>query len=170
MFAVAAACFGTQAGAVAAGAPPQEAASDAAFVALVLGVLGVLIGFSLAIAAVGLVNSLSLSVLQRRREIGLLRALGLDRRQVRIMVLVESLQLTIAGGLVGLVLGIVYGWAAALTALSSDHHIGGYFLPTIPVALVVIVLAAAAVLAVVASLAPTRRATAVSPVTALAVD
>ena len=47
-----------------------------------LGVLGVLIGFSIAIAAVGLVNSLSLSVLQRRREIGLLRAVGLDRRQV----------------------------------------------------------------------------------------
>ena len=132
MFSVASACFNTQAGAVAAGAPPAEAASDASFVTLVLGVLGVLIGFSLAIAAVGLVNSLSLSVLQRRREIGLLRALGLDRRQVRIMVLVESLQLTIAGGVVGLVLGIFYGWAAALTALSSDHHIGGYFLPTIP--------------------------------------
>ena len=74
--------------------------------------LGVLIGFSLAIAAVGLVNSLSLTVLQRRREIGLLRALGLDRRQVRAMVLVESLQLTITGGIVGLVLGVVYGWAA----------------------------------------------------------
>ena len=66
MFSVAAACFNTQAGAVAASAPPQEAASDASFVTLVLGVLGVLIGFSLAIAAVGLVNSLSLSVLQRK--------------------------------------------------------------------------------------------------------
>ena len=170
MFAVAAACFNTQAGAVAASAPPQEAASDASFVTLVLGVLGVLIGFSLAIAAVGLVNSLSLSVLQRRREIGLLRALGLDRGQVRVMVLVESLQLTITGGIVGLVLGVVYGWAAALTALSSDHHIGGYFLPTIPAPLVVAVLLSAAVLAVVASLAPTRRATRVSPVTALAVE
>lgn len=170
MFAVASACFNTQAGAVAASAPPQEAASDNAFVALVLGVLGVLIGFSIAIAAVGLVNSLSLSVLQRRREIGLLRALGLDRRQVRVMVLIESLQLTITGGAVGLVLGVVYGWAAALTALSSDHHIGGYFPPTIPLQLVVAVIAAAAVLAVVASLAPTRRATAVSPVSALAVE
>ncbi|MCU1473270.1 ABC transporter permease [Amnibacterium sp.] len=170
MFAVAAACFNTEAGAVAASAPPQEAASDNNFVALVLGILGVLIGFSLAIAAVGLVNSLSLSVLQRRREIGLLRALGLDRRQIRVMVLVESLQLTIAGGAVGLVLGVVYGWAAALTALSSDHHIGGYFLPTIPLVLVVVVLVAAAVLAVLASLVPARRATAVSPVTALAVE
>ena len=86
------------------------------------------------------------------------------------MVLVESLQLTITGGVVGLVLGVVYGWAAALTALSSDHHIGGYFLPTIPAPLVVAVLVSAAVLAVVASLAPTRRATRVSPVTALAVE
>jgi putative ABC transport system permease protein len=170
MFSVASACFNTEAGAVAAGASPAEAASDAAFVSLVLGVLGVLIGFSLAIAAVGLVNSLSLSVLQRRKEIGLLRALGLDRRQVRVMVLVESLQLTITGSVVGLVLGVLYGWAAALTALSSDHHIGGYFLPTIPVSLVLLVVAASAVLAVVASLAPTRRATMVSPVVALAIE
>jgi putative ABC transport system permease protein len=68
------------------------------------------------------------------------------------------------------VLGVLYGWAAALTALSSDHHIGGYFLPTVPVPLVAIILVAAAFLAVVASVAPTRRATAVSPVTALAVE
>lgn len=170
MFAVAAACFGTQAGAVAATAGPEEAASDAAFVTLVLGVLGVLIGFSLAIAAVGLVNSLSLSVLQRRREIGLLRAIGLDRTQVRLMVLFESLQITFAGSACGLVLGVLYGWAAALTALSSDHHIGGYFLPTIPLPLVLAVVIASAVLAVIASLAPTRRANAVPPVAALAVD
>ncbi|GAA2750613.1 ABC transporter permease [Amnibacterium kyonggiense] len=170
MFAVAAACFSTEAGAVAATAGPQEAASDAAFVTLVLGVLGVLIGFSLAIAAVGLVNSLSLSVLQRRREIGLLRAIGLERRQVRLMVLFESLQITLTGSACGLVLGVLYGWAAALTALSSDHHIGGYFLPTVPLPLVVAVVVSSALLAVVASLAPTRRATAVPPVAALAVD
>ena len=170
MFAVAAACFGTQAGAVAATAGPQEAASDAAFVTLVLGVLGVLIGFSLAIAAVGLVNSLSLSVLQRRREIGLLRAVGMNRGQVRLMVLFESLQLTLAGSVCGIVLGVLYGWAAALTALSSDHHIGGYFLPTIPLPLVLSVVGLSAALAVLASLAPTRRANAVSPVAALAVE
>jgi putative ABC transport system permease protein len=170
MFAVAAACFGTQAGAVAATAGPQEAASDAAFVTLVLGVLGVLIGFSLAIAAVGLVNSLSLSVLQRRREIGLLRAVGMNRGQVRLMVLFESLQLTLAGSVCGIVLGVLYGWAAALTALSSDHHIGGYFLPTIPLPVVLSVVGLSAVLAVLASLAPTRRANAVSPVAALAVE
>ena len=170
MFSVAAACFGTQAGAVAATAGPAEAASDASFVTLVLGVLGVLIGFSLAIAAVGLVNSLSLSVLQRRREIGLLRAVGLNRSQVRGMVLLESLQLTLAGGISGLVLGVLYGWAAALAALSSDHHIGGYFLPTVPLPLVIGVLIAGALLAVVASLVPTRRANSVSPVVALAVE
>ncbi|MGN6446269.1 FtsX-like permease family protein [Amnibacterium sp.] len=170
MFSVAAACFGTQAGAVAATAGPQAAASDTAFVTLVLGVLGVLIGFSLAIAAVGLVNSLSLSVLQRRREIGLLRAVGLDRSRVRTMVLLESLQLTLTGAVCGLVLGVLYGWAAALTALSSDGHIGGYFPPTVPVQLVVGVVVASGVLAVVASVVPTRRANAVSPVVALAVE
>ena len=170
MFAVAAATFATQAGAVAASAGPDEAASDQTFVTLILGVLDVLIGFSLVIAAVGLVNSLTLGVLQRRREIGLLRAMGLTRRQVSAMVLVESGQLTLTGGLSGIVLGVLYGWAASVTALSSDHHIGGYFLPTVPAALIGIVVAAAAALAVLASLLPARRALSMSPVEALAVD
>ncbi len=135
-----------------------------------LGVLGVLIGFSLAIAAVGLVNSLSLGVLQRRREIGLLRAVGLDRGGVRRMVLVESAQLSLTGGIAGIVLGVVYGWAASLTALASDHHIGGYFLPTVPPALPFSVVIGAGILAVAASLIPARRALRPTPVEALAFE
>ena len=60
--------------------------------------------------------------------------------------------------------------AAALAALSSDHHIGGWFLPTIPLPLVVAVVGLSAALAVIASLVPTRRANGVSPVVALAID
>ncbi|RFA11771.1 hypothetical protein B7R22_17870 [Subtercola boreus] len=140
------------------------------FLGLVLGVIGILIGFSLAISAVGLINALSLSVLQRRREIGLLRALGLTRTQVRWMIFSESIQLTITGVICGLVLGTIYGWAGALTALSSDHHVGGYFWLSFPVWLLAAVIGAAAILAIIASLAPARRATQVPPVLAASVD
>jgi putative ABC transport system permease protein len=144
--------------------------SDKIFLHLTMGVLDVLIGFSLVIAAIGLVNSLSLSVLQRRREIGLLRALGFTRGQVRRMVLAESVQLTIVGGGVGLVLGVVYGWAGVLAAIASDGHIGGFFWPTIPAWIIGSIIAGALVISVVASVLPARRATRIAPMRALAAD
>jgi putative ABC transport system permease protein len=170
MFAVAASSFSAEANPVAAGASPAEAASDQSFLGLTVGILSVLIGFSIAIAAIGLVNSLSLSVLQRRREIGLLRALGFTVGQVRAMVFAESAQLTIVGAVMGLVLGVFYGWVGVSTAIASDHHIGGLFWPTIPLPLVAAVVLGSFALAIVASLLPSRRATRVSPVAALAID
>ena len=76
-------------------------------------VFSALMGFSALIASVGMVNNLSVSVLQRTRELGLLRALGFTARQVRTMILAESAQLTVAATLLGLVLGTSYGWAVA---------------------------------------------------------
>ncbi len=85
----------------------------------VTSVFSALIGVSALIAAVGLVNSLSLSVLQRTRELGLLRALGFTARQLRRMILAESVQLTATAVLLGLVLGTFYGWAGAQSLLGS---------------------------------------------------
>ena len=150
--------------------PPAARDSVSPFLSLVLGVIALLVGFSLLIAAVGLVNSLSLSVIQRRREIGLLRALGLSKRQVRAMIFVESLQLTVTGTVCGIVLGTIYGWAGALTALTSDHHIGHYFWFSFPAWLFVGIVVSAIVLCVVASLIPARRATGIAPVHAAAMD
>ena len=84
-----------------------------------VGVFTVLIGFSALIAAVGMVNTLSLSVLQRTRELGLLRALGFDRRQLRGMIVAESAALTLAATLTGVVLGLGYGWAGAQSLLGT---------------------------------------------------
>jgi putative ABC transport system permease protein len=128
-----------------------------------------LVGFSAVIAAVGVVNSLSLSVLQRRRELGLLRALGLSAAQVRRMILAESAQLTVAAVISGLVLGTLYGWIGAQTLLGQLPG-GGLIPPAIPWPFVGLIVVAAAVLAVGASVAPTRRATRVAPVEALAVE
>lgn len=133
-------------------------------------IFSVLMGFSALIAAVGMVNNLSMSVLQRTRELGLLRALGFTAKQVRAMILVESAQLTVAAVLVGLVLGTFYGWAGAQSLLGSINGSPGLVLPTIPLALIVIVAVGAALLTLVASVAPSRRATRIAPVAALAVE
>ena len=136
----------------------------------VTAVFSALIGVSALIAAVGLVNSLSLSVLQRTRELGLLRALGFTVKQLRRMILAESVQLTATAVLVGLVLGTIYGWAGAQSLLGSANGVPGLVLPGIPWTILGIVVASAAVLTAIATIAPSRRATRVSPVTALSVE
>ena len=138
--------------------------------AITVGVFSVLMGFSALIAAIGMVNNLSLSVLQRTRELGLLRALGFTARQIRTMILAESAQLTVAAVLVGLVLGVLYGWAGAQSLLGSINGSPGLIVPVVPLLLIGIVVAGAAVLTLVASIAPSRRATRVAPVAALAVN
>ena len=133
-------------------------------------VFSALMGFSALIASVGMVNNLSLSVLQRTRELGLLRALGFTARQVRTMILAESAQLTVAATLLGLVLGTFYGWAGAQSLLGSITGSPGLVLPAIPVGLLAILAGAAAVLTLVASVAPSCRATRIVPVAALAAE
>lgn len=130
----------------------------------------VLIGFSALIAAIGMVNTLSLSVMQRTRELGLLRALGFDRRQLRRMIVVESAALTLAATAMGIVLGFAYGWAGAQALLGGAQGETTFVLPGMPWALFGGLLVAAGVLTLVASIAPARRAMDVSPVVALAME
>lgn len=134
-----------------------------------------LVGVSAVIAAVGLVNLLTIGVVQRTRELGLLRALGFTKRQVRNMVLMEAAHISIASLIVGLILGVVYGWAGAQSTLGSVGVPPTYNAPTlvppaIPWLFVVAVVVATAVLTIVASIAPTRLATRVAPVEAIAAD
>ena len=133
-------------------------------------VFSVLLGFSAVIAAVGMVNNLSLSVLQRTRELGLLRALGFTARQVRSMIVTESAQLTVAAVLVGLVLGIFYGWAGAQSLLGSISGSPGLIAPAVPIPLLLVLIVASLGLTIAAAISPARRATRVSPVVALAVE
>lgn len=133
-------------------------------------VFSVLIGFSAIIAAVGMVNNLSLSVLQRQRELGLLRALGFSGEQVRRVIMLESAQYSIAAVGVGLLLGIFYGWAGAQSLLGSLYAGPGFVTPTVPWLLLVVLVLAAALLALIASVTPARRATRIAPVVALAMD
>lgn len=130
-------------------------------------VVSVIVGFSAVIAAVGVVNALALGVLQRRRELGLLRVLGLTGSQVRRMIVTEAVQMVVAAVVTGLVLGTFYGWVGGQTLLGS---LGTPVTPVLPPLTIGIVVVGALVLAVVATIAPVRRAMRVPPTEALAVD
>jgi putative ABC transport system permease protein len=140
------------------------------FAAIMMGLVAV----SAVIAAVGLVNLLTLGVVQRRRELGLLRALGLSNPQVRRVVLLEAAHITIAALVTGLVLGIAYGWAGAQSLLGSvpidpsAPSVMNFVPPAVPFWPVAVVILATALLTLVAAVVPTRLATRVAPVEALA--
>lgn len=136
-------------------------------IAVAVGILGCLIGFSVIISGVGLVNNLSLGVIQRTREIGLLRALGLTGGQVRALITIESAQMTLTAVVFGLVLGGFYGWAGAQSMLGSIVP-GGLVVPTFPLVFLAIVIVGAVALAVIATVGPARRATRIAPIEALA--
>ncbi|MFC6707598.1 ABC transporter permease [Flexivirga alba] len=119
------------------------------------------------IAAIGFVSTMSLTVIQRRREIGLLRALGFTGAQVRSMITKESMAMSAAAAASGIALGLCYGSAGAQALIGNQNNGFVWGLPWL--VLVAIVVGALAVI-LLASQPPARRAIATSPVTALRVD
>jgi putative ABC transport system permease protein len=154
----------------AAGADPAYYAGIETMLTTVTAVFSVLIGFSAVIAGVGLVNSLSLSVLQRTRELGLLRTLGFSARQLRRMILAESGQLVLTAVALGLLLGTVYGWAGAHSLVGAARGMPGLWFVGVPWPLIAVVVGGGVLLTLIASIAPSRRATRVAPVEALGVE
>lgn len=144
----------------------QQAEAERAM-AVTATVLVCIIVISSVIAAVGFVSTMSLSVIQRHREIGLLRSLGFTRRQVRTMITKESIALSASAVLFGIVLGLVYGTAGAqaLIGAPTEGLVWG-----VPFTVLVVIAAAGVVLVLVASQGPARRAVAVAPVEALRID
>lgn len=114
-----------------------------------------LLGLAVVIAVFGVANTLALSVLERRRESALLRALGLTRPQLRRMLAVEAVLIAVVGGALGVALGLLFGWAAGSSTL-----MGLVFSP--PVAEIAGLLAVAVVAGLLASVLPARRASRVS--------
>jgi putative ABC transport system permease protein len=109
--------------------------------------------FAVIIAVLGITNTLTLSIFERTREIGLLRAVGMTRRQVRRMIRWEAVIVATFGALLGVGIGIVLGWAV-VRAL-ADEGLGAF---SIPVGQVILALVLAAISGVVAAIWPARKA------------
>ena len=112
-----------------------------------------LLALAILIAVLGIINTLALAVIERTREIGLLRAVGMSRRQLRRMVRLESVVIALYGAVLGLVLGVGFG-VLLQRSLASQ----GIDRLAVPTASLVIFLALAAVIGVLASIWPARRA------------
>ena len=118
---------------------------------LLLGIVYVLLALAIVIALLGIANTLSLAVYERRREIGLLRAVGETRRQVRSVLRLESVIVSGFGTILGLALGVVLGWIL-FGAVADD---GTFSVPIGSLAVIAVVGAFAGVLA---AWRPARRA------------
>ena len=123
-----------------------------------------LLAVAVAIALIGVANTLSLSVLERRRESATLRAIGMTRKQIRRSLAVESGLIALGSSLSGMVLGLLFGWAAAYEIFSS---LGTVAFP-IPWSTGLVILVVALVAAILASVLPARRVNRTPPVVALA--
>ncbi|TBO58808.1 FtsX-like permease family protein [Streptomyces kasugaensis] len=113
-----------------------------------------LLAMAVIVAVLGVVNTLAMSVFERSQEIGMLRAIGLDRRGIKRMVRLESLVISLFGGVLGIGLGVFFGWAAGELVSGS---LATYEL-VLPWGRMGLFLALAAVVGVLAALWPARRA------------
>jgi putative ABC transport system permease protein len=128
----------------------------------ILNILYVLLALSIVVSLFGIVNTLVLTVFERTREIGMLRAIGMTRRQIRRMIRHESVITALIGAAIGIVLGIVL---AALLIVRVDFLVFSF-----PTTQVVVFVLAAIFVGIVAAVFPARRAAKLDPLQAIAYE
>jgi putative ABC transport system permease protein len=131
----------------------QYKADQTKFLNQLLNLVYALLGLAIIIALMGIANTLALSITERIREVGLLRAVGMTRPQLRAAIRWESVIIALQGTLLGLVIGIFFGWA--LTAALHDQGITVF---RVPVTALLIVVLLAALAGALAAVLPSRRA------------
>ena len=128
-----------------------------------LGLLYGLLGLAIVIAILGIVNTQALSVVERRREIGMLRAVAMQRKQVRRTIYLESLLIAVFGAVLGVALGMTFGGLFARTL--GSQGLDTISLPWVQAALFLVL---AAVVGVLAAVWPGFRAARIPPLAAVA--
>ncbi|WP_055490253.1 ABC transporter permease [Streptomyces sp. TP-A0356] len=130
---------------------------------LMLNMLYGLLAMAVIVAVLGVINTLAMSVFERSQEIGMLRAIGLDRKGIKRMVRLESLVISLFGGVLGIGLGVFFGWAAGQllgTKLATYELV-------LPWARMAVFLLLAGTVGVLAALWPARRAARLNMLTAI---
>ncbi|MGW1766619.1 ABC transporter permease [Streptomyces sp. NPDC002073] len=130
---------------------------------LMLNIMYGLLGMALLIAVLGVVNTLAMSVFERQQEIGMLRAIGLDRARVKNMIRLEAVAISLFGAVIGVGLGTFLAWAIGQTI---KNEIPGYAL-VIPFDRIGIFLLLAALVGVLAAMWPARSAARLNMLTAI---
>ncbi|MET9440900.1 FtsX-like permease family protein [Streptomyces sp. NPDC006610] len=130
---------------------------------LMLNMLYGLLAMAVIVAVLGVINTLAMSVFERSQEIGMLRAIGLNRKGVKRMVRLESLVISVFGGVLGIGLGVFFGWAAGelLGTRMATYEL------VLPWARMGVFLLLAAAVGVLAALWPARRAARLNMLTAI---
>jgi ABC-type antimicrobial peptide transport system permease subunit len=129
------------------------------FLSNILNILYVLLALSVVVSLFGIVNTLVLTVFERTRELGMLRAIGMTRRQVRRMIRYESVITALIGAVLGIILGVVL---AGLLVWRVDFI--DFALPT---GQLVVFAIAAIIVGILAAIFPARRAARLNPLQAL---
>ena len=124
-----------------------------------------LLALAIIVAILGVVNTLALSVVERTREIGLLRAIGLSRRQMRRMIRLESVVIALFGAVLGLALGLAWGTVAQQLLATQGLNVLSIPWPTI-----IAVFAGAALVGLLAALIPAFRASRMNVLAAIATE
>ncbi|MFI6850218.1 ABC transporter permease [Kitasatospora sp. NPDC050467] len=124
-----------------------------------------LLGLAIVVAVLGVINTLALSVVERTREIGLLRAIGLSRRQLRRMIRLESVVIALFGAILGTGLGLA--WGITGQQVLKDQGLATLAVPTGTIA---VTLVASVVIGLVAALVPAFRAGRMNVLAAIATD
>jgi putative ABC transport system permease protein len=127
-------------------------------------IINILLGLSVVIALLGVVNTLALSVIERTRELGLLRAIGMARRQMKRMIRVESVLICSFGGLLGLVVGSIFGIALQQSLKEQVTELA------FPVLTLLVYLVLAALAGAIAAALPARRASRLNVLQAIATE
>ena len=130
-----------------------------------LALIYVLLALSVVVSLFGIVNTLILSIYERGRELGMMRAIGTSRRQIRQMIRYESVITALIGGVFGLVIGVVGAILVTTFALSGSGYV-----QSIPAGTLVVLLILAALVGLIAAIPPARRAARLEILSALARD
>jgi putative ABC transport system permease protein len=131
----------------------------------VFGIVLVLLVLSVIISAFGIANTLALSIYERVRELGLLRAVGMQRRQLGWMIVIEAVIVSLLGATLGIVIGILFGWA--MQQALADLGVSAF---AVPWDLLVAFAVVAAILGLLASIAPAVRASRIKVLEAIAYE